>query len=96
MWRAIVVLLALVSGACAQPEAGYPPQYELNFMRSCEASGATLAVCTCTWGRISAEISRADFDAFEHMPAAQRSGSPLQSQIQGYALACAAQKPPAP
>lgn len=96
MQRIFLAILALGLGACSRPEAGYPPQYELNFMRACQAAGTSTAVCACTWEKIEAEVPRAEFDRFERLPAAERSASPVQRQIEGYALACASAPPPKP
>jgi hypothetical protein len=95
--RLIVALFALAGASCSQPEAGYPPAYELNFMRGCEAQGAPRAVCACSWARIAADVPRADLDGLERLPAAQRPESPVQQQIEGFALQCMAEHaPPAP
>lgn len=89
----VLVALTLALSACGRPDAGFPPQYELNFMRACEAQHPVTGVCACTWAKIESEISRADFDALERLSAAERPTAPLQQQIQGYALACAAAAP---
>lgn len=89
MKPAIFALMALWLAACGQqpPPAAYPPHYELNFMQACQAREAA-ALCRCVWDRIAAEVPRADFDALERAPLAERETSPLTRQIEGYAVAC--------
>lgn len=95
--RRIATALALVAAlaGCGAPAAGYPPQYELNFVRACEAQNPPAGVCQCTWDKVEAQIPRSEFDAFERMPGAQRSSSPIQRQLQSFALECVG-KPAAP
>lgn len=88
---ALALLFALV--ACGRAEQGYPPQYEVNFNTSCQAAGTSRAVCACTWAKIEAAVPRAEFDAFERMPAAARAATPLQRSIEEYARNCAAETP---
>lgn len=88
--RIAVLTLLLVLGSCGRADDAYPPAHELNFTRACEAQGAPTALCACAWGKIEAEIPRRDFEALERLPIAQRAAHPLQRQIAGYALACAA------
>ena len=101
----MTILAALAAlAACGQPSAPetYPPQFELNFMRGCQAQGPTQAFCSCTWDKIEAEISPADFEAFDRLPAYEQASQPLQQQIESFALECSAQmqppteQPPAP
>lgn len=89
MRRAVVALFAIALASCGRTEAGYPPQYELNFVRACEAQGAPGEICRCIWGKIATEIPRTDFDALERMPAAQRASSPTQHRIEDLAKQCA-------
>jgi hypothetical protein len=81
--------------ACGQsaPET-YPPQFELNFMRACQAQGPSQAFCACNWQMVEREISPADFAAFERLPAAERSSHPVQQQIERFAIECSAQLQP--
>jgi hypothetical protein len=91
--RLLAFLLALGGlGSCGR-EAAYPPQYEFNFMQACEAQQPAAGVCACIWGRIEAEVPRAQFEALEQSPAASRAQDPLTLRIQEFALACAG--PPA-
>lgn len=96
------VLAAALAG-CGQQEADtYPPQYELNFMRACQAQGPSGNVCPCTWEKIEREIPPDEFAAFELLPASEQAAHPLYSQIERYALECRdqndapAEAPPAP
>lgn len=101
----VLVFAALaVLAACGQQQASntYPPQYELNFMRSCQAQNPAEGLCTCTWAKIEGEVPAADFAAFERLPVNEQVSHPLRGQIERYALEClnenqpAAQDPPAP
>lgn len=80
--------LAIVAG-CAPQTPAYPEHYEFGFMQACEAQGPIEGLCACTWEQIEANIARNDFDALERMSAEERAASPLQRQIEGYALECA-------
>ena len=93
LWAVLIAAAALT--ACQQQPAGYTPEYRLNFVRACEAQRPPAGICQCTWERIETEIPRADFDALERMPAAQRDASPIQARIRDLALECAG-KPTAP
>lgn len=92
---AIAFVLGVALAGCGAPAAGYPPQYELNFVRACQAHSPPAGVCQCTWDKVEAQIPRNEFDAFERMPAAQRPSSPIQRQLQSFALECMG-KPAAP
>jgi hypothetical protein len=96
--RALALLaLVLAIGACGQQEAKtYPPQYELNFMRACQARGAAAAVCSCTWERITSEIPVDDFTAFERLSQSEQTASPLRNELQRFALECRAEAAPPP
>jgi hypothetical protein len=87
----LIGALALLAACTPPAEQGYPPAYELNFMRGCEAQGAPREVCACSWARVAAEVPRADLDGLERLPAAQRPDSPVQKQIEGFALQCIAE-----
>lgn len=90
--RGLIVIAALALVSCAPPTpAGYPPGVEQNFMRACEAQSAVAGLCACTWDRIEAVVAPADFAALERLPGPERAAHPLAQQIEGYALACAAQ-----
>lgn len=93
--RALGAALSLVAlGACGRPAApAYPPQYEINFMRACEAQGASADFCRCVWNKIEAEIPADDFAALERLPASERAAHPLQSQIETYAASCNSAQP---
>jgi hypothetical protein len=81
----------LFLAACGQPQsAGYPPQYEYNFMQACRAGGSDDALCGCIWRKIVAEIPVRDFEAFERLPAAERPTHPMMTQVRTYQTACAA------
>lgn len=86
----IVASLAVLAACGQSAPATYPPQYELNFMRACQAQGATTAVCGCIWERIETEVPPADFAAFERLSAAEQTGHAMQQQIEQFALSCAA------
>lgn len=88
--RIAILAVVVALGACGKADGAYPPAYELNFTRACEAQGAPADLCACAWGKIEAEIPRRDFEAWERLPVAERAAHPLQRQIAGYALACAA------
>ncbi len=92
--RALAFIL-LVSGlsACGQQDANtYPPQYELNFMRACQAQRPAAAnQCPCTWERITREIPPDEFATFERLPPSEQVAHPLYAEIQRYALECATQ-----
>jgi hypothetical protein len=97
------LLFALLLGACGQQEAKtYPPEYELNFMRSCLAQGQASVVCTCTWDKIERGITPDEFAAFERLPAPERAVHPMYGQVERYALECVGENatppasPPAP
>jgi hypothetical protein len=98
MKQSIAILLALAAlCACGQREAKtYPPQYELNFMRACQARGAVASVCSCTWERVVREIPVDDFTAFERMPPGEQAAAPLRSELQRFALECRDEAAPAP
>lgn len=103
MRTAYVSIVVLALAACGQPEATtYPPQYELNFMRSCQAQGAPIGFCSCSWEKIEREIPPADFAAFERLPASEQETHPLRAKIQAYAGECRSEPvgppddPPAP
>lgn len=86
------LVLVVLTAACGQREpAGYPPEFELNFMRACEAQNPAADICRCTWERIEANIAAEDFVALERLSPAQRARSPINAQIEGYALGCAAE-----
>lgn len=87
----IALALAIALAACGEADVGYPPAYELNFMRACEAQNPNAGVCACTWARIETNLPRRDLDALERLSAAARARSPLQRQIEGYVRACAAE-----
>jgi hypothetical protein len=92
--RVPVIFVALALAACSRPAAHYPPQYEINFMRACQAQqGAMPERCACIWNRIEAEIDPRDFAALEQLPGPEREAHPLMQQIQGYKLACASAIP---
>jgi hypothetical protein len=102
MRLAAFIALALLT-ACGQQEAKtYPPQYELNFMHSCQAQRPPEHVCPCTWERITREIPPAEFATFERLPPNEQVAHPLYSEIQRYAMECrdqsaaAPEDPPAP
>lgn len=87
-----VALLAACGQASSTIE--YTPDYAYGFTQSCAAQGgASRELCTCIWGKIESNVPRADFDALERLPAAERSTHPLSRQIEGYAVECAASLP---
>lgn len=95
----IMVLIALVAlAACGQQEQAntYPPQYELNFMRSCQAQNPAEGLCTCTWAKIEGEVPVAEFAAFERLPVNEQVSHPLRGQIERYALECLNENQPTP
>lgn len=85
--------LMLALAACGEQAAKtYPPQYELNFMRACQAQRpAAPNQCSCTWERITREIAPDEFAAFERLPASEQVADPLYAEIQRYAEECASQ-----
>lgn len=85
----ILLGCVVLAAACGRSAAGYPPEYELNFMQACEARSTVPGMCACTWDKIEAEVPPADFIALERLPAAEREAHPLKRQIDDYALACA-------
>jgi hypothetical protein len=92
MTRVALWLAVFVLAACGQQETRtYPPQYELNFMRACQAPGQASSVCSCTWERITREIPVEEFESFEQLPANEQSAHPLRAELQRYALECIAQ-----
>jgi len=94
--RAVAIALALTLAACGRQEAEtYPPQYELNFMRACEAQRPAANLCACTWERITREVPPDEFAAFERLTAEEQAAHPLYGEIQRYALDCAARSEPA-
>jgi hypothetical protein len=96
--RKALVLGAFALASCGQQAANtYPPQYELNFMRACQAQGPGLqSLCTCTWEKIEREIPPDDFAAFERLPANEQTTHPMRERIERYALVCRQQTDPAP
>jgi hypothetical protein len=86
--RALIPILFILAACTPPAEQGYPPAYELNFMRGCEAQGAPRAVCACSWARVAAEVPRAELDRLERTPAAARPDDPVQKQLEGFALQC--------
>ncbi len=97
------IALTLALAACGQQEATtYPPQYELNFMRACQAQRPAANVCPCTWERITREIPPDEFATFERLPPNEQVAHPLYDEIQRYAMECRDQagappeEPPAP
>lgn len=90
--RALAVFAALVLCACGAPQANYPPHYEMNFMQACEARQSRPGLCACVWERIEAEVPRAEFDALEALPVTAREAHPLTARIEGFALACNAER----
>ncbi|MEQ1491164.1 MAG: hypothetical protein ABL932_11505 [Terricaulis sp.] len=90
---ALVSLLALT--ACNQQPATFTPDVERNFIMACSAQqGASMAICTCTWEKIAANVAPGDLAALERMPPAQRETHPLQAQITGYVETCNASLTP--
>lgn len=86
--RLLATISLLALAACTQQPAAYTPDVERNFLVSCEAQGASAALCSCTWDRIEADISPSDFAALERLPGPQREDHPLTAQINGYVEAC--------
>ncbi|MGE0740986.1 MAG: hypothetical protein AB7O98_06555 [Hyphomonadaceae bacterium] len=87
----VFILVASMLAACgqAQQQAAYPPEYEVNFMRACQAQPeAADGRCACIWDAIEANVSPQDFAALERMTPAQREIDPLSRQIEAYALSC--------
>ena len=83
------IALVLTLAACGQQEAKtYPPSYELNFMRACEAQQPAADMCACTWERITREIPPDEFAAFERLPPNEQVAHPLYAEIERYALEC--------
>lgn len=92
MTRIMLALALTALTACGQQEAKtYPPQYELNFMRACQAPGQDSNVCSCTWERITREIPVEEFEGFEQLPANEQTSHPLRAELQRYAVECIAQ-----
>jgi hypothetical protein len=91
--RLVLAAAALLTlAACGQQQqAGYPPGYELNFMRACEPQSGIAGQCACVWDKIEAEVPAEEFAALDRMPGPQREAHPLMQQINGYAVACANQ-----
>jgi hypothetical protein len=88
----LILIATLTLAACTPPAPqGYPPGVEQNFMRACEAQSTVSGLCACTWERIEAVVTPADFAALERLPGSERAAHPLAQQIEGYALACAAE-----
>lgn len=95
MRSAIAIAALVLLAACGQPQStGYPPEYELNFMRACQAAGSSNPICACVWGKIAGEISVDAFEALEQLPQAERETHPMTAQIQGYRTACVAEAAP--
>lgn len=94
----VVLFMALAAlAACERQDArAYPPQYELNFMRACEAQGPVEGLCACTWEKIEREIPPDQFAAFERLPANEQATHPLRDQIERDALECRQQSEAAP
>lgn len=97
-----ILALVLLAGCGQQQAKTYPPQFELNFMRACEAQRPAQNVCSCTWERIAREIPVDDFMAFERLNPSEQASHPLYTEIQRFALECRAETgppdedPPAP
>jgi hypothetical protein len=87
--RAAFALVLFLAAGCGPPRTGYPPAYERNFMRACEARSAIPDLCACMWDKIEADIAPDAFAALERLPTAERDAHPLKRQIDGYALTCA-------
>lgn len=90
MQRTLVVLAALAAlAACGRAEQkGYPADYEINFMRACEAQSDVAGLCACTWEGIEAQIDPDEFSALERLPGPERQSHPLTQQIEQITLAC--------
>lgn len=84
------IALVLTLAACGQQDAKtYPPQYELNFMRACQAQGGGAAdICPCAWERVTREIPPDEFAAFERLAPNEQVAHPLYAEIQRFALEC--------
>ncbi len=99
---ASVTIFALLGACGPQGPKAYPPQYEVNFMRACEAQRPAEGVCPCTWEKIEREIAADEFAAFELLPPDERRMHPLYGQVQQFAVECRdrdetpVQNPPAP
>lgn len=93
--RALLTLAVLAVAACGPrpSSAEYTPEYAFGFTQSCTAQSGSRDLCGCIWGKIEANVARADFDALERMSAAERTNHPLSRQIEGYAVECAASLP---
>ena len=93
--RALLALAALALAACGQQPstAEYTPQHAFGFTESCTAQSGSRELCACIWGKVEANVPRADFDALERLPAAERDAHALTRQIEGYAVNCAATLP---
>ena len=91
--RVLACIAFLMLAACGQQDANtYPPQYELNFMRACQAQRpAAPNQCPCTWERITREIPPDEFATFERLPPDEQVAHPLYAEIQRYAQECATQ-----
>lgn len=90
MSRFAILLAAFALAACGQPQQeAYPSFYEYNFMQACRPTEPLPGLCQCVWGRVVAEVPRADFEAFERLPEAERASNPLTQQIQSFAMQCA-------
>lgn len=88
---ALGLLAALALAACNQQSRAYPPEYEMNFMRTCEPRSDTPGQCACIWDRIEENVPADEFAALDQLPGPQRDAHPLMQQITGYSLACRAE-----
>jgi hypothetical protein len=86
---AVFIALSFALAACGRANEEYPPAYEINFTRACEAQGTERSVCACIWAKVEADIPRRDFEAFERATGPARTALPAQRQIEGFAHACA-------
>lgn len=93
-----IVVAALLLAGCGQPQqaATYTPEYELNFMRACQANGTPVSACGCVWGKISTEVPVGEFEAYELLPAEARTSHPLTAQVREFIQACAPPQAPEP
>lgn len=92
MIRLVAAFAVVALAACGPPApTAYPSHYEYNFMQSCLPSEQAPGVCACAWRRIVAEVSPADFEAFELMSEAQRVAHPLYQQFLSIRAACVAE-----